>query len=1302
MMLIPRRGRVRAISFIHSSDSIHQQRKSAMRLRSWARWGLLAATAIGFLAISACGTKEPEPNSPPSAAPVPQAGQPIVPTPPGELKNEISSSELSTVMAAHYNGLGHMERYEYRDAVLAFREVRKRAPGWIPGSINLAIALLNDSGQKAEEAKKAGEDLSVSNFEESLALLAGVLARDPDNPHAHFCRGIILQQIGLKEIVEAHGHFKRVTEIDPNDAAAWYWMASTVYDPDDVTRADARKLAVPQIPLFKKALELDPNLASALYKLAFAYAYSGQAEKQKELLATWSRIKPDQNGPVPGTGDVAEAKYGDMGKYGNVVNPFPRLDSANEARAPAPVFEAAVPLDVKLPEGDRWVKETDFTGSSAVAGRVRARFGAAVSAFDADGDGTLDLYLASAVFGPKGVRDVLLLNKGDGRFEDGSAAFGLPADRASLGVAAGDFDADRHIDLFLTGVGGNRLLRKREGKKLEDISSVLKPMGAPAVSLLARWLDLDQDGDLDLYVVNYCAAADADKAFTGAGEPPPGLANAVYRNDGEPNPGSAPTIQGRAPVATAYGRRAVEEGLSIVLSPWPGSEPLLGGARAHTGIALLDIDNDRDLDLVLTAEKNSPIALLNDRLGLFHEATIEGIAAVEGGSGLLTTNLDVDGRSDLVAACSTGPVLAWRNTTQPATTDKIRLTFESWPINASRWRAAQAVDLDLDGRTDLLGLPSGSSEPGEIVLPAWARNDGKRFALERLSIRAENPALVGLAAVDLAGDPLPEILMLRPGDRPAIARNSGNGQHWLAVRLGGYWRVKPELMRTNSHAIGTRVTLEGQGLFVPYDHTTPESGLGQSIAPFVLGLGSRGRADLVHLRWPDGVMQCEMSQAADLLVDLAENNRKTGSCPVLFTWNGRRYVCIGDFLGGGGMGYLVAPGVYGQPDRDEAMAITSEQLQPKDGVYRLSITEPMDEIAYLDHLMLDVVDRPRGVSSHPDERFAPQGPRPTGELLAWRTAVEPEHATDLHGGDVTEIVRRWDRRTVDGFRKLSGWIGYAEEHGIILDFGDRLSRYGPGEGLVLCLVGWVEYPYSQTNYAAATAGVALRPPAIERLGDGGMWRTIEPHAGYPAGLPRLMTLDLTGKLTGARCVLRIKTNMECYYDQAFIAVRDRSAERALRVKSLPVARAVLGYRGYTREVSPDGEQPLIYDYDYVDPAPLARLSGKLTRFGDVAGLLRTDDDQLCLIGPGDELRVEFEASGLPELAPGWTRSYVLRSFGYCKDADPFTAGGDTVEPLPWRGMPPYPFDRGVSRPPDAAYQSYLRTSQTRSAGGERP
>ncbi len=170
--------------------------------------------------------------------------------------------------------------------------------------------------------------------------------------------------------------------------------------------------------------------------------------------------------------------------------------------------------------------------------------------FDADGDGRLDLYLTSAVIGPKGIRDILLLNKGDGRFEDASASFGLSKDRASVGVAAADFDADRHIDLFLTGVGDNRLLRNRDGKSFEDISNILKPTGPPALSLTARWLDLDQDGDLDLYVVNYCAAEKADEAF-GPGGPPPGLANVVYRNDGKPEPIPSSPEPTWAPLAVA-------------------------------------------------------------------------------------------------------------------------------------------------------------------------------------------------------------------------------------------------------------------------------------------------------------------------------------------------------------------------------------------------------------------------------------------------------------------------------------------------------------------------------------------------------------------------------------------------------------------------------------------------------------------------------------------------------------------------------------------------------------------------------
>src|SRR5262249_39400742 len=145
----------------------------------------------------------------------------------------------------------------------------------------------------------------------------------------------------------------------------------------------------------------------------------------------------------------------------------------------------------------------------------------------------------------------------------------------------------------------------------------------------------------------------------------------------------------------------------------------------------------------------------------------------------------------------------------------------------------------------------------------------------------------------------------------------------------------------------------------------------------------------------------------------------------------------------------------------------------------------------------------------------------------------------------------------------------------------------------------------------------------------------------------------------------------------------------VKVTTLPVARAELGYRGYLREVSPDGKRPLLYDYDYTDPAVLVRLAGRMTRYGDVAPLLRADDDQLCVFGSGDEVRLEFDARRAPPLSQGWTRSYVLRAVGYCKDADLGTAASDTVDPLPWKGMGAYPFGHEGRRPEDPAYRAYL-------------
>lgn len=77
------------------------------------------------LAVTACHQHDETAAAPKTAGPTAEAP-----------KNEIPAAELSAVIAAHFQGAGFMEQYEYVKAAKAFREVRRRAPGWVPGAIS--------------------------------------------------------------------------------------------------------------------------------------------------------------------------------------------------------------------------------------------------------------------------------------------------------------------------------------------------------------------------------------------------------------------------------------------------------------------------------------------------------------------------------------------------------------------------------------------------------------------------------------------------------------------------------------------------------------------------------------------------------------------------------------------------------------------------------------------------------------------------------------------------------------------------------------------------------------------------------------------------------------------------------------------------------------------------------------------------------------------------------------------------------------------------------------------------------------
>jgi hypothetical protein len=354
------------------------------------------------------------------------------------------------------------------------------------------------------------------------------------------------------------------------------------------------------------------------------------------------------------------------------------------------------------------------------------------------------------------------------------------------------------------------------------------------------------------------------------------------------------------------------------------------------------------------------------------------------------------------------------------------------------------------------------------------------------------------------------------------------------------------------------------------------------------------------------------------------------------------------------------------------------QLVAKDGRFVLKIAEPMDEVLYLDHLRLDVIDHPVETAVFPDERFAFGPPEPTQKLLAFATRHAPKTAVDHNWRDALPAIRKRDRRAVDGFARRS-WLGYAEDHSLTLDFGELPA----GGNWWLVLAGWTEYAFPESMYAATRAGVSLKPPVLEWQSGAGEWVSVG-DLGIPAGLPRVMTRELPTGFRGGR--LRISTNAQVYWDYVFVA----QAEAVNGVVSLDVASATLTARGFVQEVYPNGRPPVAYDDSKTEPLAVTRWKGNLTRLGDVTELLRAADDRFVLCGPGDEITVRFDATKLPTLKDGWARSFVLRTRGYCKDTSPTTVTGGEVGPLPFRAMPNYPHFGSASPPSTDAAEWHTR------------
>jgi hypothetical protein len=140
----------------------------------------------------------------------------------------------------------------------------------------------------------------------------------------------------------------------------------------------------------------------------------------------------------------------------------------------------------------------------------------------------------------------------------------------------------------------------------------------------------------------------------------------------------------------------------------------------------------------------------------------------------------------------------------------------------------------------------------------------------------------------------------------------------------------------------------------------------------------------------------------------------------------------------------------------------------------------------------------------------------------------------------------------------------------------------------------------------------------------------------------------------------------------------------------------LRWRGFSREFTPDGREPFGYDYKSISfTSPWKVMTGHYTREGDVRELLLQTDDMFVISRPGDEISLSFDASSLPALPAGWTRTFLLYADGFSKEMDINSASPDQLAPLPFHGMSRYPYTWPEHYPLTAERQKYFDKYNTR-------
>lgn len=563
---------------------------------------------------------------------------------------------------------------------------------------------------------------------------------------------------------------------------------------------------------------------------------------------------------------ICKAQFAGRLLLGILLVPIPFIASQNRSASPPAISKIKFSLQT-LP----FRVESDETPAFPHAPATMA---GGVAVFDYNKDGRPDIFFSNGAniqtlrkSDPK-FSNRLYRNDGNGVFTDVTKEAGLTGTGYDICVAVGDYDNDGYPDLFVGGVHGNTLYHNNGDGTFKDVTvkaglnHSVDPQYGPLWTAAAAWVDVNNDGLLDLVVINYLQwdiKTETLCPFAGAND-----YCSPERYKGQPNQ-----------LFLNRGDGTFED----VSEKW--------GLRTHVGkgmgVGIADYDLDGRSDMFVTNDTSYNF-LFHNTGQKFEEVGFEqGVALVEDGGFVSGMGLDFrdynnDGYPDIV-------FVALNDQTFPFFMNKAGKRFEEVTLGTGMRQLSKAMsgygpgffDFDNDGWKDLfvsrghvesIAAPSYSIEQMNSVF----RNPGTIGKWQALTAEAgfdtAPPARHrGCAFADFDGDGRMDIVVTALGRNAEIWMNrTENAGHWLDIALEG--------TKSNRDGMGARikvVTSAGS----QYNHMTSSVGYASSsYGPVHFGLGADATAKVVEIHWPSGIMQTLNDVEGDRVLRVKETASK--------------------------------------------------------------------------------------------------------------------------------------------------------------------------------------------------------------------------------------------------------------------------------------------------------------------------------------------------------------------------------------------------------------------------------------------